>query len=47
MTNGTVLCVDQSFLDYAGWWVPALPGQPYLRRLAAWDRAFCFEAHNR
>jgi hypothetical protein len=27
MTSGTVLCVDQSFLDYAGWWVAvAAPG---------------------
>jgi hypothetical protein len=26
MTSGTVLCVDQSFLDYAGWWAAALGG---------------------
>lgn len=29
MTNGTTLCVDQAFVDYAGWGAKDLIGRPF------------------
>ena len=29
MTSGTILCVDQNFIDYAGWESKDLLGQPF------------------
>lgn len=29
MTSGTILCVDQSFVDYAGWSVAELLGRSF------------------